>query len=388
MSWASDDLQYVSLCDGGGFEREPKRFHNSRMLAISGNPDAAEFHDVPGYPSLARPFQRPSATRYYSFGTLALDGRLYQFLSTFNRPLQAAELDTPNGDDLMRFTGAKLIYSHDNGLTWNNQNGSTPVTWNSWSDRSRETMVFFEEEQEAFSMLSILQMGKNYEHNRDGYIYVYSPNGNTDGTMNELVLFRTPKAKLLDRKSYRYFAGSLPNGDAKWTPSISDRAAVHTFPRGWVNKVFHPWSWMPSVVYNEPLGTYMMSSWGTGTSASGVWFDKPSYLGFWSAPNPWGPWTLIHEETAWTPGGDARARAFAPQISPKWLAKDGKSLWLVWSDFQVTDNEASKRATEDFKRHMIADSFSEDDIARSTTAMRSYMPYYTFNTQRVDLSIA
>ena len=30
-------------------------------------------------------------------------------------------------------------------------------------------------------------MGRNYETNRDGY--VYSPKGMTDGTMNQLVMF-------------------------------------------------------------------------------------------------------------------------------------------------------------------------------------------------------
>ena len=32
----------------------------------------------------------------------------------------------------------------------------------------------------------------------------------------------------------------------------------------------------------------------------------------------------------------AKARAFAPQIPAKWIAADGKSFWLVWSDFQGT----------------------------------------------------
>ena len=42
-------------------------------------------------------------------------------------------------------------------------------------------------------MLTILQMGKGYAENRDGFLYVYAPNGSTEGTMNQLVLFRVPK---------------------------------------------------------------------------------------------------------------------------------------------------------------------------------------------------
>jgi hypothetical protein len=76
-----------------------------------------------------------------------------------------------------------------------------------------------------------------------------------------------------------------------------------------------------------------------GCAPDGMWFGKPSYLGFWIAPQPWGPWTQVHEETAWTPLGDGKARCYQPQISPKWLAEDGRSFWLVWTDFQVIDGE-------------------------------------------------
>ena len=39
--------------------------------------------------------------------------------------------------------GAKLIYSPDNGRSWRNQDGSGPVVWESWEQRSRETMAGF-----------------------------------------------------------------------------------------------------------------------------------------------------------------------------------------------------------------------------------------------------
>jgi hypothetical protein len=385
MSWAADERQYVSLCDGAGFSSHPKASYNSRMLSISGGPSDAKFHDLPNYPMLGRPPQRPEDTRYYNFGTLALEGHLYQFMSTFSRPLKPDELKKPDFDNLLRFIGVKLIYSPDNGRTWCNQDGSTPVVWESWDRRSRDTMVFFAEDHEAFSLLTVLQMGKNYEHNRDGYVYVYAPNGNTEGTMNELVMFRVPKTKLLDRGSYEYFAGRRTDGGAGWTRDIEARAVVHTFPRGWVNSLLHPYAWHPSVVYNPGLGLYMMANWGMGTRPDGMWFAKPSYLGFWVANNPWGPWTQIHEETAWLPSGDKHARAYQPQIAPKWIAADGKSFWLVWTDFQVTDEEMQTRALEERKRAIDAGTYGQADVIRSVTRMRQYMPYYTFNVQRVDI---
>src|SRR5690606_13362652 len=135
----------------------------------------------------------------------------------------------PDSNNPVRFIGAKLIYSPDNGHTWRNQDSSTPVVWESWEHRSRDTMVFFEEDQEAFSLLSVRQMGQNYKHKRDGNVYVYAPNGNTEGTMNELVMFRVPKDQLLYRDRYEYFSGLRPDGSAKWSKDVLNRAVVHTF---------------------------------------------------------------------------------------------------------------------------------------------------------------
>jgi hypothetical protein len=221
-------------------------------------------------------------------------------------------------------------------------------------------MLFFEEPGESFTLITVLQMGQNYEHNRDGYVYLYSPNGNTEGTMNELVLARVPKDRILDRVSYEFFSGRDGAGRSTWSSDIQCRAAVHTFVPGWVNVKYHPYAWHPSVVYNAALGVYMMTNWGMGIDANGdsdepgMWFRKPSYLGVWEAQAPEGPWTQVYEEEAWMPTGDAGAHAYQPQISPQWIAPDGKSLWLVWTDFQDLDGEK---------------------------------PYYAFNLQKVRIDV-
>ena len=66
------------------------------------------------------------------------------------------------------------------------------------------------------------------------------------------------------------------------------------------------------------------------------------------------------------PGNDPQARAFAPQIAPKWISKDGKSFWLVWSDFRQGEPWNS------------AEQFTAENKKRS-------LPRYEFNVQRVDL---
>ena len=325
MTWAADGRQFTGLCDGKGFAGIPGEtgeYRNSRVYAIIGEAPMHHFEYLPGYPELLG-----NTFRFYGFGILAIDDHIYQYASTPRRRF---------GGPPTEFVGAKLTYSPDNGKRWCNQDG-TPLTWEKWEDRNRENMVFWEEPGGAFSLLSILQYGRNYEHNRDGFVYVYAPNGNTPGTMNQLVMFRVPKNKILDRSAYKFFTSRNSDGTANWSSDINQREAVYTFPSGWVNQKTgaHPYAWQPSVVYNEPLKQYMMTSWGTGLDESKKsWFPEPNYLGFWTAPNPWGPWTQIHEEKEWTVNGDKTNRNYQPQFSPKWIAPDGKSFWLVWTNFK------------------------------------------------------
>ncbi len=371
MSWAADDRQVVAMCDGYGWPSTVRRSYNSRLYRITGSPPGVRFEDVPGYPELLSDTKTPGGfSRYYGFGTLAIDGRIYQFLSTPNVPF-----DQPSP----RFVGAKLIYSGDDGATWRNQDGSSPVSWEVWHTRSKQNMVFFEESQEAFALLTILQMGRNYGYNSDGFVYVYAPNGNAGGTMNELAMFRVPRDRILSRGAYEYFAGTRDNGPV-WTADIDARGIVCSFPRGWVNTTIHPYSWQPSVVYNQPLGVYMMANWGMGCAHDGSWFGKPSYLGLWVAPDPWGPWEQVHEETAWTPCDDQGARAYQPQIAPKWIAPDGKTFWLVWTDFQEDAGAVTARRTGE---STALSATVEEAIDR----MAMLRPYYAFNVQRVDLEV-
>jgi len=381
MTWAPDDTQFSALCDGAGFDDPPVATYNASLLRIQGDPLDLRFTQVAGYPHLVDDFADPALfdrARYYGFGTLAAGGHVYQYLSTFNTPL-----DLSGAAAGLTFNGAKLIYSADGGATWRNQDGTTPVSWPGWGERSRDTLVFFEEPQRAFSLITMLQMGQDYRANRDGYAYGYAPNGETDGTMNEMVLFRVPVGQLLDRSRYEFFQARNADGSARWTQDIQARGVVHTFPRGWVNVRSHPYAWHPSVVYDEPLDLYLMANWGMGTDGD-MWFTRPSYLGLWWAATPWGPWEQFHEETVWTPAGDMAARAYQPQIAPKWIAADGRSFWLVWTDFQApADRDPMKDLEEDIARFRQGQiSFGEFQAHRSAMA-----PYYAFNAQCVDLTL-
>lgn len=373
--------QFVVVNDGPGWADPPQAFYNTRLWTIAGGPRNASFAMLGGYPDINRSTRPENAPHYFGHGILSVHGRLYQFLST----LDAAE-DRPR-----HWAGSKLIYSDDGGASWRNQDGTMPVVWEDWKEQSPERFAFFQEADGCFSLLAVLQQGPDYGANRDGFIYVYGLNGNVDGRMNELVMFRVKIASLLDRRAYQFFGGLRTDGSARWVTDIAARRPVHSFPRGWVNYTnLFPGdlvveSWLPSVVYNEPLGLYMMSSAGIGCAPDGTEFGKASYLGLWVAAKPWGPWRQIHEETAWTPGGDAAARAYAPQIAPAWIAPDGRSFWLVWADLKGIRELGKDEALMDAALEKARDPRERTEI--ETAFLRRYIPGFSFSAQRVDLIV-
>lgn len=380
-TWAADDTQYMMVNDGAGFLDPPTEFYNARLWQVHGDVAAPRFSAVEAFPNLSYSVRPREAPRYFGVGLLAVEDRLYQFLNT----LDQAE-DRPR-----HWTGAKLIYSGDGGHTWRNQDGSTPVVWEDWSAQKKPQFTFFNEPDNCFSMLSFLQMGKGYSANRDGFIYVYGLNGNVEGLMNQLVMFRVPTARMLDRSAYEYFAGTGAGGSPAWSGDIADRAPVHTFPRGWVNYTnLFPGdlvveSWLPSVAYNEALGLYMMVNSGIGIAPDGTEFGRPSYFGIWVSEQPWGPWRQVSEDTAWTPGGNPAALAYMPRILPKWISPDGKSFWMAWSDI---------KGIREFGRDegLMTAALAKAKTPQEHTAieldfLRRYMPGMTLNVQRVDLTV-
>ncbi len=322
-TWTAAGEQLVGLCDGSAWPEvsgHTGTYYNTRVFALHGDPPDLHFEHLPGFPDLLC-HGEVEVNRYYGFGILAVGERVYHYLSTPNRPF----FPEPGA----RFVGAKLIYSPDGGRTWHNQDGSTPVRWEPWDERSRGNLIFFEEPGDAFALITCLQMGQGYALNRDGYAYLYSPNGSVDGTMNQTVLARVPVDRLCDRAAYEFYAGA-----GAWSLDIAAREPVLTGPTGWVNTRVHPYAWHPSAVWYPATGEYLLVNWGMGCTPDGVWFGRPSYLGCWTAPTPWGPFTQVHEETAWLPTGDPDGRAYQPQIPAKWLAADGRSFELVYTEFR------------------------------------------------------
>ncbi|MEA3479333.1 MAG: hypothetical protein U9R60_14185 [Bacteroidota bacterium] len=223
-----------------------------------------------------------------------------------------------------------MIWRPKGETKWIRWNGSDANDRDKWLINEGENQLFFYEEPDlAFSFITIAQYGQDYKDNSDGYLYLYSPTGKEKS--NLLNMARVKKEEILDRNKWEFFVRLGENGEPEWTPEISERGLVHTFPERWGF-----YSWSPSVVWNEKLVRFIMACAGTQRPGTGGALEKYMHyesggLMFLWAKNPWGPWKQFYWNENWV-ADDPENRLYLPQLSPKWISEDGRSMYLIFSD--------------------------------------------------------
>jgi len=349
ITWAGDGAQYTSMCDGNWLGGEHK-YHN-HLYRIPGQPEDLRVEDVPGYPQFVQ-----GTGSWFGYGIVSSGGVLYSAISK-----------TPGNRWSGPFRGLKLLASRDGGATWAriDRRGLERVI-EPWAEARNEVsadeMFFLEEcghphrEQPAypFSYVSFVQCGRDNTAARDDYTYIHSPEG---AQSHQLLLARAPKHQIGVRDAWEYFVRYDDDGHPMWSPDLRERGPVHLFPeRSGDDRYFGWYSWLPSVVWNEPLGLYIMANGGTYagcgmTSSDEDYYDawmheRTGSLGFWYAHAPWGPWRQFFYTDYWTVD-DAGNRTYQPKLSPKWISDDGRRMVLIWSD--AMRNEDGRSHTVNYR---------------------------------------
>jgi hypothetical protein len=345
--WAADDSQIVPMCDGSWLGI--KGYHN-HLYRITGGPDKFLREDIPNYPDFSG-----GPGSWFGYGVVSVDGILYSAVSK-----------TPGDSWSGPFRGIKLLKSQDNGDTWyrvdrqGNERKLGPQD-SARNEVNPKEMFFLEEfglphqRQEAypFSFVDFVKSGKDNSSAKDDYLYIYSPEG---AHAHKLLLARVPKDKLGLRSAWEYFV-KYEDSQAIWTSDIMQRGYAHLFPgKSQDGNHFGWYSWVPSVVWNQGLGLYIMVNGGTYGGSGMTSSDKDYYdrwmhtrtgsLGFWYSRQPYGPWQQFYYTDYWTVD-DPKNRTYQPSLSPKWISKDGKDMVLIWSD--AMKNEAGRSHTVNYR---------------------------------------
>lgn len=334
QTWAADDSVITSLCDGNWLNTRHGNYHN-RLYRIRGGPDKFRREELSGYPDFSG-----EAGSWFGYGIVSVDGVLYSAVSKTPGPAWSGP-----------FTGVKLLRSTDLGKTWSrvdrqgSERSRAPNADLRNAAEAQEMFLLREDgmphaQQEAypFAYFDFVQCGKDYSQARDDYLYLYAPEG---AHAHRLMLARVGKDRVGLRTGWEFFQ-RYENDQPIWTRVLGARGPVHLFPEAdRAGRCFGWYSWLPSVVWNEALGLYIMVNGGTyaghGMTASDqdyydYWMHTRSgSLGFWYSEHPYGPWREFFYTENWIVDDPANL-LYQPKLSPKWISSSGREMVLIWSD--------------------------------------------------------
>lgn len=291
VTWAGDDAQYAAWGDGWGF--------HSTLLSgakvslgvskITGSFDSYTTQDLWGIPA--------SGQGGKSYGILSIASVLYMWYGP--------------GSNTTSYDWTRLKRSADHGVTWADA---------SWQFNESSDLV----------MPAICNFGRDYAGARDNYVYSYfirlqgSPSSLNVHKPGMIDLARVPKDRMMTQGVYEWVTGFDVGGNPAWGSDYNNRVAVFEDPNGV--------GWCFSVSYNSGLGRYLLVTEHTSSFNAN--------LGFFEAPEPWGPWKTVEYYTGWGSGSgisDVNNTFFA-NFSNKWTSSDGKNTVLVFSGTNDMDS--------------------------------------------------
>ncbi|MBI4875426.1 MAG: DUF4185 domain-containing protein [Acidobacteria bacterium] len=275
ITWGADNALYTSYGDGGGFA-DPGRKLTLGFARIWGNPPSHRGEDILSDADTPAGWGNQGIK---SSGMLMAGGVLYMFVRNY----------VVDGN----YRHSRLAWSKNLGQNW---------TWAGWHFSG------------TFGCPDFIQFGPNYSGARDRYVYLVSQaNDDAYAFSPDVVLSRVPKDRITDRQAYEFFTGMSARGQPIWDRRIENRKPIFTDPRG-AQRI--------SMSYNRGLRRYLM----TASHKVGEAVHNAS-LGVFDAPQPWGPWTTVYYDDHWS----GKDRTYHHKFPTKWMSRDGRSLWLLFS---------------------------------------------------------
>ena len=227
-------------------------------------------------------------------GMICVEGILYLAFQNMLRLQQPPfSLVSQHGSD------AQIVYSTTKGASWAPALGNIPAP------------MF---PGHKFGGPSFINFGQNNAHARDAFVYAVSSDQWDNGS--NLRLSRVPADSIMRRDAWEWVCAFTPSGEPAWSHDLDESIPTLSL---------HRWLGLPEMVYLTGIERYLLFTWRLHGDFSP--YEGTDLLVF-EAPEPWGPFSLVHFEEYW----EGKAfNPYSPRLPLKWLDADGKGGWLQFS---------------------------------------------------------
>ena len=161
---------------------------------------------------------------------------------------------------------------------------------------------------------AFINFGKNNENARDDYVYAVSSDQWDNGS--NVRLGRVPKNRIMEAAYWEFVCAYNRDGSPVWNSNLAKSIPVISI---------HRHVGVPEMVYLTDIKRYLFLTWRLHEDFNP---EKGTDLLVLDAPEPWGPFSLVHFEEYWE-GTDCTP--YCPRIPLKWMELGHKSGWLQFS---------------------------------------------------------
>jgi hypothetical protein len=334
-TWGIDGSVYVIDDDGANFGGPGWYAHLLKSTGVPPNHKVETVNDFQFYDF--RKNLPDKLVRRYVCGVVAVDSNLYVSIYDYdwNIPSKPVHRDTvvkllqqfhpweemsPATRSEVGFIDgfsknygvAGIIHSKDFGKTWTNLPG-------------KNTPEFFGPKFGAPAFLTFGPGNTETPIDLSPYVYAISNDGNWASGDN-VFLGRVHRDSIIFRQAWQFFKGNSTTNNPEWVKEEEAASPIFSDP----GHVGHP-----TITYNKALNRYilcissdMVPHRENAPKEETRKWNWESEMQLYEGPNPWGPWSIFHNEKQW---GGKDHTAYLPQMPSPWISKDGLSGSILFA---------------------------------------------------------